>query len=77
VVLLRELDRIAGLGFPLLIGTSRKSFIGKITGRPPQERLWGTLATVAHAFSKGTRMFRVHDVKETVDFLKVLSVLRE
>ena len=73
VALLNRLDKIARLGYPLMVGTSRKSFIGKITGRPVDERLYGTLATIATAYSKGARIFRVHDVKETVDFLKVLT----
>lgn len=73
ITLLRELDRIGELGFPLLVGTSRKSFIGKITGREVGERLWGTLASVASSYARGARIFRVHDVKETRDFLKVLS----
>lgn len=76
VTLLNSLDKIARLGYPLMVGTSRKSFIGKITGRPVDERLYGTLATVASAYSKGARVFRVHDVKETVDFLKVFTAVR-
>ena len=73
--LLRGLDSIASLGFEILIGTSRKMFIGKITGRGVQERLAGTLGTVASAFLRGARIFRVHDVGETKDFLKVFSVI--
>jgi len=76
IALLNSLDRIARLGFPLMVGTSRKSFIGKITGRPVDERLYGTLATIASAYSKGARIFRVHDVKETVDFLKVFTAVK-
>jgi len=75
ITLLNTLNKIARLGFPLMVGTSRKSFIGKITGRPVDERLCGTLATVASAYSKGARIFRVHDVKETVDFLKVFTAV--
>ncbi len=75
ITLLKELNRMNELGFELLVGTSRKSFIGRITGRPVEERLWGSLATVASAYSRGARIFRVHDVKETYDFLKIYSVL--
>ncbi|MDR0308128.1 MAG: dihydropteroate synthase [Chitinispirillales bacterium] len=77
IALLNRLDKIARLGYPLMVGTSRKSFIGKITGRPVDERLYGTLATIATAYSKGARIFRVHDVKETVDFLKVLTAVEQ
>jgi dihydropteroate synthase len=76
IALLNSLDKIARLGYPLMVGTSRKSFIGKITGRPVDERLYGTLASVASAYSKGARIFRVHDVKETADFLKVFTAVR-
>jgi len=76
ITLLNTLDKIARLGYPLMVGTSRKSFIGKITGRPVDERLYGTLATIASAYSKGARIFRVHDVKETVDFLKVFTAVK-
>ncbi|MFP4162486.1 MAG: dihydropteroate synthase [Chitinispirillaceae bacterium] len=77
LTLLRELDRIGELGFSLLVGTSRKSFIGKITGREVGERLWGSLATVASSYFRGARIFRVHDVKETGDFLKVLTAVEK
>ncbi|MBD3391963.1 MAG: dihydropteroate synthase [Chitinivibrionales bacterium] len=72
IVLLRNLRALATLGYPVLVGTSRKSFIGHITGRSADERLPGTLASINVAFSRGAKLFRVHDVKETVDFLKVL-----
>jgi len=75
IALIRGLKEFEMLGYPLLIGTSRKSFIGKITGRDAFERLNGTLGSIASAFLRGARIFRVHDVKETSDFLKVLSVI--
>ena len=73
LVLLRELRAFREMGYPVLVGTSRKSFIGHITGREPDERLFGTLGTVASAYLRGVRIFRVHDVKETGDFLKVFT----
>ena len=76
IVLLQKIDKILKLGFPLLLGTSRKSFIGTITGKSVENRLAGSLATVAHAFLSGVRFFRVHDVAETVDLLKVLAAIR-
>lgn len=61
--ILRRLDRLAELGRPLLLGTSRKSFIGRVLGQPdPAQRLAGTLATVALGVANGALLFRVHDV---------------
>jgi len=62
--LLKRLDRLLDLGFPLLLGTSRKSFIGKVLQQDdPAERLNGTLATIALGVDRGAMLFRVHDVK--------------
>jgi dihydropteroate synthase len=58
---------------PVLIGASRKSFIGVLTGAPVQDRLAGTLAAHLRAFSRGARVFRVHDVAEHVGALKIWS----
>ncbi len=77
VELLRSLSEFKKLGYPLLVGTSRKSFIGKITGRETVDRLHGTLASVASAYLRGAQIFRVHDVKETIDFLKVFSEIEK
>jgi dihydropteroate synthase len=61
--LLRRLDEIVALGFPVLVGTSRKSFIGRIGGAPePADRMPGTLATNVLALERGATWFRVHDV---------------
>jgi len=75
IALLNAIDEIVNIGFPVVLGTSRKNFIGKITGRDVSDRLCGSLASIARAYQKGVRIFRVHDVKETVDFLKVFSVI--
>jgi len=75
VKLLNGLGKVAETGYPVLVGLSRKSFIGALTGRPVEERLPGTLAATAAAYGGGARIFRVHDVRETVDFLKILSEL--
>jgi dihydropteroate synthase len=75
VDVLRELDRLHALGRPLLLAVSRKYFVGAITGREPQDRLAGTLAAVGFAAEAGAAMVRVHDVRETVDFLRVRAVL--
>ena len=73
IELIRGLDRIVALGYPVVIGTSRKSFIGKLAGREAPERLYGTLGSVAAAYLRGVSIFRIHDVAETGDFLKVLT----
>jgi dihydropteroate synthase len=76
VEVLRAIDRIAALGRPLLLAVSRKYFIGAITGRPPADRLAGTLAAVGWAADAGAAIVRVHDVAEVADFLRVRAVLR-
>lgn len=66
--ILRRLPELAGLGYPLLVGTSRKGFIGKTLGREkPDDRLFGTAATVALAVAHGARILRVHDVQAMRD----------
>jgi dihydropteroate synthase len=76
VEVLRRLDVLHALGRPLLLAISRKDFIGAITGRPPRERLAGTLAALAHVAEAGAQIVRVHDVGAAADFLAVRSVLR-
>jgi dihydropteroate synthase len=71
--LLRRLDEIVAIGRPVVIGTSRKSFLGKITGRDVAERLPATIATNVLAYERGAAVFRVHDVAEVADALKVTA----
>jgi dihydropteroate synthase len=71
--LLRRLDEIVALGRPIVIGTSRKSFLGKLTGRDVTERVPATVATTVIAFERGARVFRVHDVAATADALAVAA----
>ena len=71
--LLRRLEELVAIGRPLMIGTSRKTFIGRITGREPQDRVAGTVATTVMAFERGASVFRVHDVRDTVDALAVAT----
>ena len=61
------------LGRPLVIGTSRKSFLGRLTGRDVTERVHGTVATCVIALERGARVFRVHDVAATRDALEVAA----
>jgi dihydropteroate synthase len=80
--LVAGLDQLHDLGFPLLAGTSRKSFIGRTLARdgkdaPPDQRLYGSLAAVAASVLKGAHMVRVHDVKAAVEAVKIADeVLR-
>ena len=67
----RGMGDFMGLGFPLLVGYSRKSFIGSLTGRGPSDRLWGGFAALGRCLDGGARILRVHDVRETVDYIKV------
>jgi dihydropteroate synthase len=63
--------------FPILVGTSRKSFIGKILDNAPaDERLYGSLASAATAVWNGAKIVRVHDVKATVETLKVVEAIK-
>jgi dihydropteroate synthase len=72
--LLRRLGEIAALGRPVVVGTSRKSFLGRITGRDdPHQRVMGTVATNVLAYERGARIFRVHDVAATRDALAVAA----
>ncbi len=71
--LLRRLDELTDLGRPIVIGTSRKSFLGKITGRDVTERVHGTTATCVIALERGARVFRVHDVAAVADALAVAA----
>jgi dihydropteroate synthase len=75
LAVLRALDRLVALGFPTLVGTSRKSTIGKLTGRPVGAREFGTAATVALAVAAGVDMVRVHDVDEQTDVVRVADAL--
>jgi dihydropteroate synthase len=69
--LLRLQDELLALGLPLLIGWSRKSTLGVLTGKPPQDRLIASVAAALAAVHKGASVVRVHDVAATVDALKV------
>jgi dihydropteroate synthase len=72
--LLRRLDEIVAIGRPVAIGTSRKSVLGKLAGgRDEGERLAGTIATNVVALERGASIFRVHDVAQNADALKVAA----
>jgi dihydropteroate synthase len=80
--LIRHLDRLTAMPYPVVLGTSRKSFLGMLAGTPneptpPEERLEGSLATVVVGIEKGVSVVRVHDVKETVRVARVVSAIEE
>jgi len=74
--ILGELRQFRSLGRPILVGASRKSFIGKLLDKPPLERGWGTAAAVAAAILNGARIVRVHDVAEMHDVARVADAIR-
>jgi len=71
--LLRRLDELVALGRPIVVGTSRKSFLGRLTGRAAGDRLAGTIATNVLALERGAAVFRVHDVAPVADALAVAA----
>jgi len=71
--LLRRLGEIAAIGRPVVLGTSRKSFIGRLTGRDVAGRVHGTVATCVLGYERGARVFRVHDVAAVHDGLSVAA----
>jgi dihydropteroate synthase len=82
--LLARLEEFGSLGCPITVGTSRKSFIGKVLAfqgeeetRGANERLWGTAATVAWAVAHGARIVRVHDVAEMADVVRMTETLQQ
>jgi len=77
LLILKKLERFSELGFPLLIGLSRKTFIGTITGAEVQDRLAGSLAANMYSVLHGAAILRVHDVAETVAMLDVFSAIDE
>lgn len=78
LALLDRLPELCELGRPLLVGLSRKSFIGQVTGRPVAEREFGTAAAVALAVERGASLLRVHDVAHMADAVRIVeAVMRQ
>ncbi|MCS6816293.1 MAG: dihydropteroate synthase [Blastocatellia bacterium] len=75
LLILNRLDTFAQFGRPLLVGPSRKSFIGHLTGRAPRERAFGTAAAVVAAIFRGAHIVRVHDVREMRDVIRVADAI--
>lgn len=76
LALLGALPELESLGLPVLVGASRKSFLGTVTGEPPERRLPGSLAAAAWACSGGAAILRAHDAAETAGFLAVWQAIR-
>jgi dihydropteroate synthase len=76
VALLRDLSVLVETGYPVLVGLSRKSMLGALTGREVHERLVPSVAAALLSVEKGARILRVHDVRETVDALKIWHAAR-
>jgi len=76
LTILKYLREFQTLGLPVLIGTSRKSFLGRLTGKEVDNRLWGTIASVASAIMNGANIVRVHDIEAIKDAVSVLDAIR-
>jgi len=75
LAIINHLDRFESFGLPLMIGTSRKSFIGRLTDRPENDRVMGTAASVAVSIIRGAHVVRVHDVRQMIDVARVTDAL--
>lgn len=73
--MMRDLDKLVSLGYPVLLGTSRKSMIGGVLDLPVEERMEGTGATVCYGIQKGCQIMRIHDVKEMARVAKMMDAL--
>lgn len=77
LIMMRNLDKLAGLGYPVLLGTSRKRMIGTALDLPVEERMEGTGATVCYGIQQGCHIMRVHDVKEVSRMAAMMDILVE
>ena len=73
--MLKQLNKLCATDYPLLVGVSRKTFIGDVLGLPQEERLAGSLAAIIVAYQQGARIVRVHDVAPTVQALKIIRAI--
>lgn len=75
LTLLRELEQLVALGYPVLVGASRKSMIGAVLNKPVEKRLYGGLAIAALAVLKGAKLIRSHDIGETFESIKMVEAI--
>ena len=73
--MMRGLDRLVAMGYPVLLATSRKSLIGNVLNLPVEERIEGTGATICYGIQKGCQLIRVHDVKEMTRMARMMDAL--
>ena len=76
LALLAQLENFAALGLPVLAGLSRKSMIGRLLDRPVEDRLIGSVALALMAIERGAKVLRVHDVKETMDAVRLWQAMQ-
>ncbi|HYL98347.1 MAG TPA: dihydropteroate synthase, partial [Blastocatellia bacterium] len=77
LAIINHLERVLRIGFPVMVGTSRKKFIGALTGKAEHERVFGTAATVAAAILRGAHLVRVHDVEAMIDVVKLADAIAQ
>ncbi len=78
LLIIRNIKEICAIGAPVLLGASRKSFIGKVLGEEDaNQRLYGSLSSALYGLSQGVKLFRVHDVRETAQAFKVYSAISD
>ncbi len=75
ILMMQSLDKLTSLGYPVLLGTSRKSMIGQALNLPANERMEGTGATICYGIQQGCQIIRVHDVKEMSRMAKMMDAL--
>jgi dihydropteroate synthase len=75
IEMMRNVDKLVALGYPVLLAVSRKRIIGNVLDLPPTERVEGTGATVCYGIQKGCQIVRVHDVKEIARMTKMMDAL--
>ncbi|WP_307311678.1 dihydropteroate synthase [Neobacillus driksii] len=75
ILMMQNLDTLTALGYPVLLGTSKKSMIGQALNLPVEERMEGTGATVCYGVQKGCQIIRIHDVKEMSRMAKMMDIL--
>lgn len=75
LAILNHLDRFDGFNLPMMIGTSRKSFIGRLTGQREPDRIFGSAASIAIAILRGAHLVRVHDVRQMVEAVRIADAI--
>jgi dihydropteroate synthase len=77
LTIIKNIDKFKNIGYPIVIGPSRKSFIGMVTGKEPEKRLFGTAGVVSYCAMKGVNLIRVHDVDEMKDVVDLIHAIEK